>query len=343
MMKNKFFTVARLLFLLSVFGCTEYERKTENDKCRTVTPPTGIRQKAIFQKLIDELIDAIDKDDVHNRSAEIRRIYASELFAAYCDIRKKLYTLLEINATFLRMKPNFSKKSLSEYASAKKRLIKDLRELKEISESHISVGSEFHMFDYREKVIPLLEAIYEAYLMKFVYANKGMLTDAWFSFVRNSRENADHIPAGLSVAVAKREICRKNDEFGYEFLVFSLKDSDRKIVVFIEEREVISHMFLYDPKDGQKLQRINIDIKKYPSHFTPFFPFSFGVESSSIRDFNPKEIFLWAGGADSIVFDKENNVFLIGDGEYNFDYKLDLKNKTIRLIENKNRLFPGQR
>jgi hypothetical protein len=178
--------------------------------------------------------------------------------------------------------------------------------------------------------------------MEFVHANKAMLTDAWFSFIRNSNENADHIPAGLSAAVINHKTRRKNDEFGCEFLVFSLKDSDCKIVVFVEEYEVISHIFLYDPKDGQKLQKINIntDVKKYPRYCTPLPPFEFDAESSPVTDFNPKEIHLWSGDAENIVFDKKNNVFLIGDefaryNEHAFDYKLDLKNKTVELIENK--------
>jgi hypothetical protein len=321
-------------------GCSKHEQTTGSTSHQAVTTPSGIQQKVIFQKLISELIDAIDKDDVHNRSAKIRKIYERELFADLCDIREKLYILLEINATFLRMKPNFSKKSLTKYASVKKRLLEDLRELKEISESHISVGNEFRLFDYRDKVIPPLETIYESYLMEFVYANKEMLTNAWFSFIRDSNENANHIPAGLSVAVVNHEMRRKNDEFGYEFLVFSLKNSDRKIVIFIEEREIISHMFLYDPKDGQKLQRINIDIKKYPSHCSRLPPFEFAVEASLATDFNPKEIHLWAGDAGNIVFDKENNIFSIGDefaryNEHAFDCKLDLKNKTVKLMENK--------
>jgi hypothetical protein len=177
------------LFLLLISGCGEHKSATT-----TKATSQNQQQKAIFQKLLNELIDAIAKDDMHNRSDKIRKIYELELFAALRDIREKLYTLLEINATFSRMKSSFSKKTQLEYASVKKRLIEDLRKLKEISELHISVGNEFRLFDYREKVIPLLEAIYEAYLMEFVYANKEMLTDAWFSFIRNSNENANHIP-----------------------------------------------------------------------------------------------------------------------------------------------------
>jgi hypothetical protein len=339
MMKNEFSTVVALSFLLSVSGCAEHEHTTEISKHQNVTTPSGIQQKAIFQKLVSELIDAIDKDDMHNRSNKIWKIYERELFVELCGVREKLRMLLKINATFSRMKSSFSQKSQLEYASIKKQLIGDLRELQKISELYVSTENRYGgRLDYRDKVISLLETIYESYLMKFVYANKQMLMDAWFDFICNSNGSADRIPAGLSVAVVNHKTRRKNDEFGYEFLVFSLKNSGCKIVIFIEEREVISHIFLYDPKDKQKLQRINVNVKKYPSYCYCSSPFEFNVEPSLMKDFNQNEIHLWAGNAENIVFDNENNIFLIGDkkydgGEYAFDYKLDLKNKTVKLVQ----------
>jgi hypothetical protein len=162
------------LFLLLISGCDEHRNVA-------ITKVTSQNQQAIFQKLLNEIIDAVSKDDIHDRSDKIWKIYKEELFddVAFCG-SKPLSALLRINAAFLsifkEMRKRYSfcfkkheyENAKQDYEQMKKSLIKDLKKLFELNVND----------NYRHTAVNLLEKTYALHLCNFMNKNHSILTDA---------------------------------------------------------------------------------------------------------------------------------------------------------------------
>jgi hypothetical protein len=301
------------VFLLFISSCAGH-------KNAATTKTTSQSRQQIFQKLLSEMIDAIDKDDIHNRSDKIWKIYEQELFGdiGFCG-NKPLRTLLEINAAFLSVFKETGKRydfcfkkyeyenAKNDYEQMKKSLIRDLKKL---SESGMS--DRYAVTDFSEK-------IYALHLCNFMNKNRSVLTDAWYGYIRSATDDVDHIPAGLNEAILSQNYFREYSDFPdteLQVMVFSLKNSKCKIVAFIRGccDASVRRMYLFDPKKGRHAENIFIDVKP------PY-------EGGNVHDIH-------VGHAD-LRWDKDSSTFSVGEGEYERKYFLNLKDRSIMSIVKK--------
>ncbi|MDR1362092.1 MAG: hypothetical protein LBJ16_02655 [Holosporaceae bacterium] len=271
----------------------------------------------VFQKLIDEMVDAISKDDLPHSSNKIWKIYEDELFddVGFCGI-KPLYALLEINSTLnhvlkgairYRVKKSEYENALKDYNQMKERLISDLKTL---SDSSIFIKN-----DFRYTAVTLLERVYGLHLCNFIGKNRPFLTDVWYDYVSKVVKDSDRVPAGLNEAIPDHDLSLEYANFPNSesvVFVFSIKNSCCKVVAFANGccDAAIYRMYLLDPRKGQKLEEIHIDVRH---------PFG--------GDKNVNDIHI---GHSHLNWDKENFTFSVGEEEYKRIYTLDLKNKCVR-------------
>ncbi|MDR1551802.1 MAG: hypothetical protein LBS14_03955 [Holosporaceae bacterium] len=315
MIKLHFFVSALSLLLIS--GCVDQRNQTISEKSSTATSTIEKKHNAIFKKLIRELIDAIEKDDLSNRSDKIWKIYEQELFddVGFCG-NKPLRVLLDINSSFLLAlkERDFVKKHEYENASFGYQRMKTnlIQDLKKLSKLNVNIEND------RSKVITLFEAIYTLHLRNFISENKNFLTDGFFDFVRRTSKDSDRIPAGF-IAVLPDIYFEQPAAFpntDLEAFVFSLKNSNCKIVAFVEGccDAAIYKMYIFSPKNRKELQKIDIDVK------------------SCYENGNCKYIHV---GHSELTWDKENNVFTVGDygGNAKEKYILDIGCRTVRSLK----------
>ncbi|MDR1235573.1 MAG: hypothetical protein LBJ96_01055 [Holosporaceae bacterium] len=303
------------LFLLFISGCGEHKNATT-----TKATSQNQQQKATFQKLLSEVIDAVSKDDIRNCSGKIWKIYEQELFAGigFCG-NKPLHTLLEINAAFLSIFQEMRKRydfcfkkyeyenAEQDYAKMKESLIRDLKKLFERD-----MGDRYVAMDFLEKN-------YVLHLCNFMNKNRSILTDAWYGYIHSATDDVDRVPAGLNEAVVSSGHFHKYSNFPdteLQVMVFSLKNSKCKVVAFIHGccDASVRQMYLFNPKKGRQPENISIDVK------SPW-------EDGNVRDIHV--------GHDDLRWNKDNFTFSVGEGEYERKYLLDLKDRTVRSIVKK--------
>jgi hypothetical protein len=297
------------LFLLFIPGCAEYENAATTGATSIQSQP----QKAIFQKLLNEIIDAISKDDVHNCSDKIWKIYQQELFGdiGFCG-NKPLRKLLQINAAFLSIfkerrydfcfKKYEYENAEDDYEQMKESLIRDLKKISELGMSDRYVAVDF------------LEKTYALHLCNFMNKNRSILTDAWYGYIRSTTDGVDHIPAGLNEAILSQGYFHEYSDFpdtDLEVMVFSLKNSKCKIVAFIHGccDASVRSMYLFDPKKERQLESIFIDVK----------PLHEGGDAYGIHV-----------GHSDLRWNKDSFTFSVGEGEFERKYLLNLKDRSVR-------------
>jgi hypothetical protein len=298
-----------------IAGCVDQSNRTTSENSSTAI--SAIEYNAIFKRLISEIIDAMQKDDLSSRLDKIWKIYDQELFAdiGFCG-NKPLRTLLEINASFFLaprgrylVKKYEYENALDEYEEMKKNLLRDLKILQELNSKIDS--------DYRYKITALLERIYTLHLRNFVDNNRNFLTDVFYDFIRRTTKNRDRIPAGF-IAVLPQTYFEQHTSLPNPELdgfVFSLKNSNCKIVMFIEGfcDAAVYKMYLFDPKNRKELEKIDIDVK------------------SLYDDTNCKYIHI---GHTELIWNKEDDVFTVDRGQpYERKYFLDTRRRTVRSIK----------
>jgi hypothetical protein len=321
--KNFFGTVAiSLLLLLS--GCADHHNsstakdatakdvaaKNSIEKNNSSTISVAKRNK-VFKKLMKEIIDAIEKGDFHNRSDKIWEIYERELF---CDVgfcgEKPFHTLLKVAATFSRAKSDFPAKVQKKYSQLQKYLVQDLEEL---SRLNVVASEDHYVFTMA------LDRIFFFHLYSFINENRSVLTDCFFNFVCKTTEDSANIPLGFIAALPntylEEPLPFPNTDL--EAVVFSLDNSDSKIIAFIEGccEASVYRMYLFDPRNGKKVEKIDIHTKYPYVDDNRYFPC------------------IMVGHSD-LKFDKKKNIFSVGHSGDAEDarkkYTLDLKSKKVR-------------